>query len=81
MLTVPMFEPVPPNYYIFIISDRWLHAETRLPVTVKYLILPAKFPPLTLLLDLQPVPLSVLRNSKQSTPRHPDLQQGPNPGF
>ncbi|KAI0312142.1 hypothetical protein OF83DRAFT_1031788, partial [Amylostereum chailletii] len=23
-LTVPMFEPVPPNYYISVISDRWL---------------------------------------------------------
>ena len=33
-ITVPMFEPVPPNYYI---SDRWLHAETRLPISFKHL--------------------------------------------
>jgi pre-mRNA-splicing helicase BRR2 len=36
-LTVPIFQPVPPNYYI---SDHWLHAETRLPISFKHLILP-----------------------------------------
>ncbi|KAI0731785.1 Sec63-domain-containing protein [Fomitopsis betulina] len=61
-LTVPMFEPVPPNYYISIVSDRWLHAETRLPILFKHLILPEKFPPPTPLLDLQPLPLSALHN-------------------
>ena len=41
-LTVPMFEPAPPNYYyISVISDRWLHAETRLPISFK---LPKKSP-------------------------------------
>ncbi|KAG8794998.1 DEIH-box ATPase, partial [Serendipita sp. 398] len=61
-LTVPMFEPVPPNYYISLISDRWLQSETRLPVSFKNLILPEKFPQPTALLDLQPPPFSVLRN-------------------
>lgn len=63
-LTVPMFEPVPPNYYISVISERWLHAETRLPISFKHLILPAKFPPPTALLDLQPLPLSALHNKE-----------------
>ncbi|OSX63730.1 hypothetical protein POSPLADRAFT_1055810 [Postia placenta MAD-698-R-SB12] len=63
-LTVPMFEPVPPNYYISIVSDRWLHAETRLPISFKHLILPEKFPPPTPLLDLQPLPLSALHNKE-----------------
>jgi pre-mRNA-splicing helicase BRR2 len=63
-LTVPMFEPVPPNYYISIISDRWLHSETRLPISFKHLILPEKFPPPTPLLDLQPLPLSALHNKE-----------------
>ena len=63
-LTVPMFEPVPPNYYISIISDRWLHAETRLPISFKHLILPEKFPPPTPLLDLQALPLSALHNKE-----------------
>ncbi|KAF8415526.1 Sec63 Brl domain-containing protein [Boletus edulis BED1] len=56
-ITVPMFEPVPPNYYISVVSDRWLHAETRLPISFKHLILPEKFPPPTPLLELQPLPL------------------------
>jgi pre-mRNA-splicing helicase BRR2 len=63
-LTVPMFEPVPPNYYISIISDHWLHAETRLPISFKHLILPEKFPPPTPLLDLQALPLSALHNKE-----------------
>lgn len=61
-LSVPMFEPVPPNYYVSVISDRWLHSETRLPISFKHLILPEKFPPPTTLLDLQPLPLSALHN-------------------
>lgn len=63
-LTVPMFEPVPPNYYIYVVSDRWLHAETRLPISFKHLILPEKFPPPTPLLDLQPLPLPALHNKE-----------------
>lgn len=63
-ITVPMFEPVPPNYYISVVSDRWLHAETRLPISFKHLILPEKFPPPTPLLDLQPLPLSALHNKE-----------------
>ncbi|KAH0831089.1 hypothetical protein J3R83DRAFT_13650 [Lanmaoa asiatica] len=63
-ITVLMFEPVPPNYYISVVSDRWLHAETRLPISFKHLILHKKFPPLTPLLELQPLPLSVLHNKE-----------------
>lgn len=63
-LTVPMFEPVPPNYYVSVVSERWLHSETRLPISFKHLILPAKFPPPTSLLDLQPLPLSALHNKE-----------------
>ena len=53
-LTVPMFEPVPPNYYITVISERWLRPETRLPISFKHLIRPAKFPAATQILDFQP---------------------------
>ncbi|KAJ3514868.1 hypothetical protein NLJ89_g2119 [Agrocybe chaxingu] len=63
-LNVPMFEPVPPNYYISVISDRWLHSETRLPISFKHLILPKKFPKPTPLLDLQSLPLSALHNKE-----------------
>lgn len=60
--TVPMLDPLPPNYFISVIADRWLHSETRLPVSFKHLILPEKFPPPTVLLDLQPLPISALHN-------------------
>ncbi len=63
-VTVAMFEPIPPNYYVSVISDRWLHSESRYPVSFKHLILPEKFPPPTPLLDLQPLPLSALRNKE-----------------
>ncbi|KAI8927207.1 Sec63 Brl domain-containing protein [Entophlyctis helioformis] len=60
--TVPLFEPLPPNYFVSVVSDRWLHSETRLPVSFKHLILPEKYPPHTDLLDLQPLPVAALRN-------------------
>uniref|UniRef100_V5HTE9 U5 small nuclear ribonucleoprotein 200 kDa helicase n=2 Tax=Ixodes ricinus TaxID=34613 RepID=V5HTE9_IXORI len=59
---VPVFEPLPPQYFIRIVSDRWLSAETQLPVSFRHLILPEKYPPPTELLDLQPLPVSALRN-------------------
>lgn len=37
--------------------------ETQLPVSFRHLILPEKYPPPTELLDLQPLPVSALRNS------------------
>ncbi|BEJ17062.1 hypothetical protein CspHIS471_0604630 [Cutaneotrichosporon sp. HIS471] len=61
-ITVPISDPVPPNYYISVISDRWLQAETRLPVSFAHLIRPEPFPPHTPLLDLQPLPVSKLNN-------------------
>lgn len=61
---VPIFEPFPVQYFVKIISDRWLHSETTLPLSFKSLLLPAKFPPPTELLDLQPLPVSAIKNSK-----------------
>ncbi|KAK2163706.1 hypothetical protein LSH36_75g12085 [Paralvinella palmiformis] len=59
---VPVFEPLPPQYFIKVVSDRWLGSETQLPVSFRHLILPEKYPPPTELLDLQPLPVSALRN-------------------
>lgn len=61
--TVPITEPVPPNYFISLISDRWMHAETKLAVSFDRLILPARFPPHTPLLDLQRVPVRALKRA------------------
>ena len=62
-ITVPISEPAPPNYYISVISDRWLQSETRLPISFQHLIRPEPFPAHTALLDLQPQPVSALHNS------------------
>jgi len=62
--TVPLFEPLSPQYFVKVISDRWLGSEAVLPVSFRYLILPEKFPPHTELLDLQPLPVSELKNQK-----------------
>jgi len=59
---VPVFEPLPPQYFIKMVSDRWIASETQLPVSFRHLILPEKFPPPTELLDLQPLPVTALRN-------------------
>jgi pre-mRNA-splicing helicase BRR2 len=37
-------------------------SETQLPVSFRHLILPERYPPPTELLDLQPLPVSALRN-------------------
>jgi len=60
--TVPITEPLPPQYFIRVVSDRWINAQTLLPVSFRHLILPEKYPPHTELLDLQPLPLTALRS-------------------
>uniref|UniRef100_A0A674AU56 U5 small nuclear ribonucleoprotein 200 kDa helicase n=1 Tax=Salmo trutta TaxID=8032 RepID=A0A674AU56_SALTR len=64
---VPVFEPLPPQYFIRVASDRWLSCETQLPVSFRHLILPEKYPPPTELLDLQPLPVTALRNAAFET--------------
>ncbi|KAG1859423.1 P-loop containing nucleoside triphosphate hydrolase protein [Suillus tomentosus] len=63
MTTIVWSEPST-NSLVRVVSDRWLHAETRLPISFKHLILPEKFPPSTPLLELQPLPLSALHNKE-----------------
>ncbi|KAJ9142130.1 Pre-mRNA-splicing factor brr2 [Pleurostoma richardsiae] len=69
--TVPITEPMPPNYFISVISDRWMHSETRVPVSFQKLILPEKFPPHTELLNMQPLPVSALK-AKDYAALYPD---------
>lgn len=61
--TVPITEPMPPNYFISLVSDRWMHSETKIAVAFQKLILPERFPPHTPLLDMQPVPVKALKRS------------------
>ncbi|CAL8467727.1 g7265 [Coccomyxa elongata] len=60
--TVPISEPLPPQYFVKVVSDKWLNCEAVLPVSFRHMILPEKYPPPTELLDLQPLPVSALRN-------------------
>ncbi|KAF3902167.1 hypothetical protein ABW21_db0206227 [Orbilia brochopaga] len=62
--TVPISEPLPPNYFFTVVSDRWMHSETKLAVSFRKLILPEKFPPHTQLLDLQPLPVNALKRKE-----------------
>ncbi|CAO2183145.1 unnamed protein product [Urochloa humidicola] len=62
--TVPIYEPLPPQYFVRVVSDKWLGSQTILPVCFRHLILPEKYAPQTELLDLQPLPVSALRNAR-----------------
>ena len=53
--TVPIFDPLPPQYFIRVVSDRWLGCDISLPISFRRLLLPEKFAPPTELLDLQPL--------------------------
>jgi activating signal cointegrator complex subunit 3 len=63
VFTIPIFEPLPSQYYIRAISDRWIGSETYCAISFQHLILPERHPPHTDLLDLQPLPISALNNS------------------
>jgi hypothetical protein len=59
---IPIREPLPPQYYVKAISDRWLGSSTTIPVSFQHLILPDRMPPHTDLLNLHPVPVVALQN-------------------
>ncbi|EGD81008.1 ASCC3L1 protein [Salpingoeca rosetta] len=58
---VPITDPMPPQYFVRVVSDRWIGSETVLPISFRHLILPERFPPTTELLDLQPLPVTALK--------------------
>eukprot|EP00795_Rhopilema_esculentum_P017649 gene17649-9293_t len=62
VFTIPIFEPLPTQYFIRMVSDRWLGAEAVCAVSFKHLILPEKHPPHTELLPLHPLPVTVLKD-------------------
>ena len=61
---VPMFEPLPPQYFIRVVSDKWIGSETQLAVSFRHLVLPEKNIPPTELLDLEAVPVYGLGNAQ-----------------
>ncbi|KAG0717317.1 Activating signal cointegrator 1 complex subunit 3 [Chionoecetes opilio] len=60
VFTIPIFEPMPNQYYIRAISDRWLNCESTCTINFRNLILPEHHPPHTDLLDLDPLPITAL---------------------
>lgn len=61
VFTVPYFEQQPPNYFIRLVSDQWLRAETLIPLSFKQLLLPHKNPPPSEFAFESLVPVSALR--------------------
>eukprot|EP00741_Cyanophora_paradoxa_P005239 tig00000865_g5079.t1 len=62
--TVPLFEPLPPQYFVRVVSERWLASEAVVPISFRHLLLPEKYAPHTELLDLAPLPVTSLRNAE-----------------
>ena len=62
--TVPMFEPTPPQYFIKIISDRFITFETVKPISFRHLIPPDRFPEPKPVLDLPPLDLTEIESSE-----------------
>ncbi|OOF92952.1 hypothetical protein ASPCADRAFT_209610 [Aspergillus carbonarius ITEM 5010] len=60
--TIPLSDPLPSQIYVRAISDRWLGAETVTPVSFQHLIRPDTESVYTDLLNLQPLPISALKN-------------------
>ena len=60
--TIPLSDPIPAQIYVKVISDRWLGAETVHPVSFQHLIRPDTESVYTDLLDLQPLPVTALKN-------------------
>eukprot|EP00118_Oscarella_pearsei_P012973 m.99165 g.99165 ORF g.99165 m.99165 type:complete len:2211 (+) comp37045_c0_seq2:40-6672(+) len=64
VFTIPIFEPLPPQYFVRAVSDRWLGAEAVAAISFQHLILPERHPPHTDLLDLQPLPVAALKRKR-----------------
>lgn len=60
--TIPLSDPLPSQIYVRAVSDRWLGAETVTPVSFQHLIRPDTESVYTDLLNLQPLPVSSLKN-------------------
>lgn len=64
VMTIPLSEPLPSQYYVRATSDKWLGPSTTLPLTFQHLILPEHHPPHTDLLPLDPLPITVLKDEE-----------------
>ncbi|KAB8290439.1 hypothetical protein EYC80_010871 [Monilinia laxa] len=60
--TIPLSDPLPTQIYVRAVSDRWLGAETVYPISFQHLIRPDTESVYTDLLNLQPLPITALKN-------------------
>lgn len=67
IFTIPIFEPLPSQYYVKAVSERWLGSESMCAISFQHLILPEKHPPHTELLDLQPLPITAFNDPQIET--------------
>jgi activating signal cointegrator complex subunit 3 len=63
-LVIPAFDPLPPQYFVRVVSDSWVGSESLLPVSFQHLLMPSNHMPYTDLIDLTPLPTTALGNSK-----------------
>ena len=54
--TVRISDPLPAQYFLRVVSDRFLHSECVVPLSFRNLVVPEKFPPHTRVLDLSQFP-------------------------
>uniref|UniRef100_A0A5K3FBK7 Helicase ATP-binding domain-containing protein n=1 Tax=Mesocestoides corti TaxID=53468 RepID=A0A5K3FBK7_MESCO len=64
IFTIPLHEPIPSQYLVRCMSDRFLGSEFVAPIPLRSLRLPHADPPHTDLLTLDPLPVGVLKNSR-----------------
>ncbi|KAF2644725.1 Sec63-domain-containing protein [Massarina eburnea CBS 473.64] len=62
--TIPLSDPLPSQIYVRAVSDRWLGAETVHPISFQHLIRPDTESRYTDLLNLQPLPISALKDPR-----------------
>ncbi|GBC25635.1 uncharacterized protein OCT59_020043 [Rhizophagus irregularis] len=60
--TIPVQEPLPPQLYIRVISDRWIGAESTLPISLNNIVLPKHYHQHTELKKLPPLPITHLKD-------------------
>lgn len=62
--TIPLSDPLPTQIYVKAVSDKWLGAEAVAPISFQHLIRPDTESVYTDLLNLQPLPLSALKDMR-----------------
>lgn len=62
VVTIPLSESLPTQYLVKVTSDHWLGCDATFPLTFHDLILPETHPPHTNLLELQPLPVTALKD-------------------